>query len=204
MALMPCIKICGLSTPGTVQAAVDQGVDAVGFVFAPGSPRTVSPEEAAALTALVPPEVETVGVFRDQPIDEVLMAARESGVTTVQLHGSEPARDLDELAASGMRTLRAVSAARYTEWPHEWPRDQRLLIDAVAPGSGKRFAAVDLPSPPAGFWLLAGGLDATNVGELLRMHRPSGVDVSSGVEASRGVKGIDLMAGFVRAVRAAV
>ena len=107
------VKICGLSTPETVAAAVAAGASAVGFVFAPGSPRTVGPELVRDLVSQVPKSVETVGVFRNQPVDEVIELARNSGVGTVQLHGNEPHADLEALHAQGFATLRALSIDGY-------------------------------------------------------------------------------------------
>lgn len=116
------VKICGLQTTETVAAAVDAGADAIGFVFAPGSPRTVTAELAAELGSTVPERVETVGVFRNQPIDEVVATARRAGVTTVQLHGDESLADMARLHGEGFRTLRAFSANAY----NALPGDERL------------------------------------------------------------------------------
>ena len=97
------IKICGLSTPESVAAAVEAGADAVGFVFAPGSPRTVDAELAASLGQAVPADVETVGVFRNQPLAEVMDIATRAAVSTVQLHGDEPLDDIRALQARGFQ-----------------------------------------------------------------------------------------------------
>lgn len=194
------IKICGLQTADTVRAAVDAGADAVGFVFAPGSPRTVSTTVAAALVAAVPTAIETVGVFRNQPIDEVIAAARAASLTTVQLHGSEPHADFRRLADEGLRPIRAIAAAEYRAVQHDGPA--RLLLDAAEPGAGATFDETELRERPSGFWLLAGGLRADNVSRLIRLFRPSGVDVSSGVERARGVKDPSLIAALVAAANA--
>ncbi|BDH59527.1 hypothetical protein MTP03_44660 [Tsukamurella sp. PLM1] len=139
------VKVCGLRTPETVDAAVVAGADAVGFVFAPGSVRLIDPDGAAALVARVPGDVETVGVFRKQPIDEVLAVARAAGVRTIQLHGDEPDEHFARAAEAGFGTIRAVSAARYSGSGHAGPG--RLLIDATVPGSGEPFDPADLPVP---------------------------------------------------------
>lgn len=199
------VKICGLQTVDTVAAAVDAGTDAVGFVFAPGSPRTVTAELAAQLGRTVPEGVETVGVFRNQPIDEVVDTARRAGVTTVQLHGDEPLADMARLHADGFRTLRAFSANAYNSLSGDerlaWD-SERLLLDAVEPGAGETFdAAVLVNGAPNGFWLLAGGLNPANVASLAASLKPAGVDVSSGVESSRGVKDVGLIRAFIHAAR---
>jgi len=199
------VKICGLQTTDTVAAAVEAGADAVGFVFAPGSPRTIGAELALRLGREVPLDIETVGVFRNQPLDEVLDIASAAKLTTVQLHGNETLADTARLRQAGFRTLRAFSAAGYSAlapagklaWASE-----RILLDAVEPGAGVAFDASVLGGDaPKGFWLLAGGLNPGNVAQLVAALGPSGVDVSSGVESSRGIKDTGLIREFIEAAR---
>lgn len=200
------VKICGLRTHETVRAAVDAGADAVGFVFAPGSPRTIGVREAAALRAHVPDHVEAVGVFRDQPIDLVIATARAASLGTVQLHGAEADEELEQLADEGFRPVRALSAQTYVAASPERRRRlsaHRLLIDAAEPGAGVTFGEAELGETPEGFWLLAGGLNPSNAARLVRLFEPAGVDVSSGVEHTRGVKDPALIEAFVAAVRTA-
>ncbi|MFJ3711672.1 phosphoribosylanthranilate isomerase [Streptomyces sp. NPDC090053] len=197
------VKICGLRTAETLDAAVGAGADAVGFVFAPGSPRLIDAEAARALSERVPDTVETVGVFRRQPVEEVLATASTVGLTTVQLHGDEGDADFERLRAAGFRTIRAMTSEAYLARPSLDPAD-RLLIDAPLPGGGTRFDTGSLRTrPPQGFWLLAGGLDPSNVAAAVRSANPGGVDVSSGVESSRGVKSAGLIRRFVGAAREA-
>lgn len=199
------IKICGLSEPASVSAAVESGADAVGFVFAPGSARLVEVEAARALVRGVPPGVETVGVFRDQPLDEVLRVAREAGVATIQVHGHEDPEFVEAVRAAGFPVIRAVSAAHFVEEGDGQAARfgaVRLLLDAPDPGAGATFDASALGSHrPAPGWILAGGLAPANVARLIKALAPSGVDVSSGVESSRGVKSVALIQSFVAAVR---
>lgn len=200
------IKICGLQTHATVAAAVTSGADAVGFIFAPGSPRTVSADLVAELVQEVPAPVETVGVFRNQPLTEVIDTARHANVSTVQLHGVEPLADIARLQEEGFQTLRAFTVDAYNALSGAdklaWSAE-RILLDAVDPGAGVTFDAsmLDGGTPP-GFWLLAGGLRPENVAELSARLRPAGVDVSSGVESSRGVKDVARIAAFSAAARA--
>ncbi|PYI68825.1 phosphoribosylanthranilate isomerase [Arthrobacter livingstonensis] len=200
------IKICGLQSAEAVAAATGAGADAVGFVFAPGSPRTVTADLAFRLGREVPHGVETVGVFRNQPLGEVLETAHRAELTTVQLHGNESMADIVRLRGEGFRTLRAFSAAAYNAldaadkvaWDSE-----RILLDAVEPGAGVAFDTTAVKAgPPSGFWLLAGGLTPHNVEQLATTLRPAGVDVSSGVESSRGVKDPQLIRDFIGALRA--
>lgn len=201
------IKICGLRTSESVAAAVESGANAVGFVFAPRSPRIIDPQSAAVLAAPVPQHIETVGVFRNQPLDTVIQVATAAKVSTVQLHGDESHEDIMVLRSAGFRTLRAFTVDAYealgAEERGRW-ESERILIDAVEPGAGVTFDASNvLAAPPAGMWLLAGGLNPGNVAGLVRTLNPSGVDVSSGVESSRGVKDCGLIADFIEAARSA-
>lgn len=200
------VKICGLSTADSVSAAVLGGADAVGFVMAPGGPRTIDPAEVHELVALVPDGVETVGVFRRQPAEEVVDKARHAGVTTVQLHGDEDPSIFDSVRAAGFGVIRATAAATYAAESREQREsygESRLLLDAPDPGAGSLFDPGPLrASPPLGPWILAGGLTPGNVGRMVAALAPSGVDVSSGVESSRGVKDPDLIREFLEAARA--
>lgn len=199
------VKICGLVEPENLAAAVRGGADAVGFVFAPGSPRTVDPGTVRELVRLVPDSVETVGVFRGQPVDQVVEMARAAGVRTVQLHGGEPLEDLDRVRAAGFGVIRALSVAEYLSELDRQPDGvalHRLLLDAPVPGAGIPFDPEPLlrHRPPQN-WLLAGGLNPSNVASLVDQMRPGGVDVSSGVESSRGVKDVELVESFIAAAR---
>ena len=199
------VKICGLSEPVTLAAAVEAGANAVGFVFAQVSPRTVAPEVVRELVLQVPAMTETVGVFRNQPIDKVIEMARIAGVRTVQLHGGEPLADFTLLQEHGFDTIRALSVDEYVaelERDPEGLQAHRLLLDAPIPGAGIPFdPAPILSHRPGGQWLLAGGLTPANVRKLVRQVSPGGVDVSSGVESSRGVKDVQLIRDFIAAVR---
>lgn len=203
------VKICGLSTPEAVETAVDAGADAVGFVLAPGSPRTVDAGLAASLVSAARAaarragrDVETVAVVRGQPLEEIARLARAAGVDTVQLHGDEPDSVADALREAGFRVIRALAAGEYTRRTEAgWSSPDRLLLDAAVPGSGARFTEDELRSAPSGFWALAGGLSPENVASAVESLRPRGVDVSSGVESSRGVKDLGLIKAFIAAAR---
>jgi phosphoribosylanthranilate isomerase len=200
------VKICGLTTVEAVAASVEAGADAVGFVLAPGSPRTLDAPAARLLAAGVPSPVETVGVFRGQPVDEVVDLATRAGVRMVQLHGNETPADVATVRSAGFRVIRAVGVDAYSAESEEARRgfaEDALLIDAVAPGAGAAFdAAPLLAAPPHRDWILAGGLSPDTVADRIAELRPAGVDVSSGVESSRGVKDVALIRAFVAAARA--
>ncbi|MCX5012569.1 phosphoribosylanthranilate isomerase [Streptomyces sp. NBC_00555] len=193
------VKICGLKTVQGVDAAVAAGADAVGFVFAPGSPRTVDAAAARELAGRVPDSVLTVGVFRGQPVEEVRRLTEESGVRAVQLHGDEGPEYYEELRAPGRRLIRAT--AEHVERCGEYGEDL-LLLDAPDPGSGKpwNWGSAEF-TPPEGQWLLAGGLTPATVREAVEATGAWGVDVSSGVERERGVKSPELIRAFIEAAR---
>lgn len=194
------VKICGLRTERDVDTAVEAGADAVGFVFAE-SPRTVDTETARRLSERVPEHVLTVGVFRGQPVEEVVRLTRDSGIRAVQFHGDEGPEYYRALRAPGRTLIRATSAGRTPVRCGELKEDM-LLLDAPDPGSGKPW---NWASPgftaPTGRWLLAGGLHPQNVRQAVEATGAWGVDVSSGVESARGVKSERLIRAFVAAAR---
>ncbi|MFJ3384404.1 MULTISPECIES: phosphoribosylanthranilate isomerase [unclassified Curtobacterium] len=198
------IKICGLSTPDTVDAAIDAGADAVGFVFAAGSPRTVTADLAKELVERVPEGIDAVGVFRDQEIDEVVGIASAVGLTTLQLHGGESATDFARARDAGFFTIRAVAAEDYLrETPEQrgsYDHDL-LLLDAAVPGSGRLIDPAVMADGIDEAWILAGGLTPANVVAAVERLDPDGVDVSSGVESEPGVKDAAKIRAFVEAVR---
>jgi len=209
---MTAVKICGLSEPATLDAAVAAGTDMVGFVFFPPSPRHLSFERAAALAARVPARIGRVGVFVD-PDDALLEAAVAAGrLTAIQLHGSEPPEraaavkrrfGLETWKAASVRTRADITAA----FAFAGAAD-RLLFDAKAPssplpgGNGLRFdwrLLEGLAIPMA--WGLSGGLDPANVADAIGATAAPLVDVSSGVEDAPGVKSAAKIEAFVKAVR---
>jgi phosphoribosylanthranilate isomerase len=201
------IKVCGLTRAEDALLAVELGVDALGFVFWPGSPRVVTAARAAAIAAALPPLVATVGVFVDQPVDDIRRIAAEVGLSAVQLHGDEPAASWRVVPGCCLKAVSAgagFDAASLASWPHGvYP-----LVDAADPvrrgGTGRladwsAAAAIARLRPT----ILAGGLDAENVGDAIARVRPHAVDVSSGVERSPGIKDANRLRAFVDAVAAA-
>ncbi|RKT54825.1 phosphoribosylanthranilate isomerase [Saccharothrix australiensis] len=195
------VKLCGLRTTADVATAVDAGADAVGFVFSP-SARQVDPATAGRLVREVPPHVLSIGVFSGVPAAEVRRLAVESGVGAVQLHGAYPKAAFDEVSTSGLPLVRAVALTPGTDVRVGAHGEEMLLLDSPVPGSGERWDLTALDGArPEGRWLLAGGLGVRNVAEAVARARPWGVDVSSGIESSRGVKDHGLMREFVAAAR---
>ena len=198
------VKVCGLSTPESVREAVDAGADAVGFVLT-ASPRVVSPSQAAALLSGVPSGVSPIGVFRDEPVADAIAIARAAGLEWIQLHGTRSRADVATVHDAGMKLVRAITMGAAQDEFEDWGEDL-LLIDAAVPGSGKSWdyaSVAALPVLEGRNWLLAGGLQAANVGQASAAAHAWGVDVSSGVEASRGVKDPAKIRAFVHAAKAA-
>jgi len=193
------IKICGLRTPGMVDECVALAVDAIGFVFAPSSVRYADAPLVRALGERIPSSVEGVGVFLDAPIDEIASGLDRAGLSTAQLHGDYSRDDIALLESRGFRVIRALSVSRFIA---DGASSGRVLIDGDNPGSGAEFSAGLLAGRerPAG-WILAGGLTPATVARRVRELAPGGVDVSSGVESSRGVKSAELIREFVAAAR---
>ena len=216
------IKICGLTRPQDVAAAVEAGADAVGFVFYPASPRNVSFEQAARLAVLLPPFVTAVGLFVNPQTDFVAEALRRVPLQMLQFHGDESdARCAafcsanSTVSASGApRCLPWIKAARVRpgvdllEFSAFHSGACGLLLDAFTEGYGGSGKTFDWTLIPAGFkrpLVLSGGLDPDNVGEAVRRVRPWAVDVSSGVEVTgaKGIKDAAKIAAFIAGVRSA-
>jgi phosphoribosylanthranilate isomerase len=198
------VKVCGLSTPESVRAAVDAGADAVGFVLT-ASPRVVSPSQASVLLEGVPAGVSPIGVFRHEPVADAVAIARAAGLEWIQLHGPRSRGDVALVHDAGMKLIRAVTMGATPE-EFEDRGEDLLLIDAAVPGSGEAWdyaSVAALPVLQGRRWLLAGGLDPANVGGASTAAHAWGVDVSSGVEASRGVKDLAKIRAFVHAVKGA-
>lgn len=195
------VKVCGLSTTESVQAAVESGTDAVGFVLTK-SPREVSPEQARALLAGVPEGIAAVGVFRHETAADAVDTARAAGLEWVQLHGARTPEDVRAVHDAGMRLIRAVTLGATAEEFADWGEDL-LLVDAAVPGSGEAwdYALMREKGLAGRNWLLAGGLSPENVADAAEAAGAWGVDVSSGVESSRGVKNLAKVRAFVRAAK---
>jgi phosphoribosylanthranilate isomerase len=199
------VKICGITELSDAMHAVEHGATALGFVFWPRSPRCISPDRAATITAALGPGVQTVGVFVNETVDEMRRVAEQVGLTTIQLHGDEPAsyaHDLD------WPVWRATTVDRIEQAAAEWPTDTTFLMDAADPvlrGGTGRTVDWGHAAAAARSWriILAGGLTPDNVADAVAAVRPFGVDVSSGVEDAPGVKNRDKVARFLASARGA-
>lgn len=198
------VKICGITTEEDALLAVAMGADALGFVFAAGSTRQVTPAVVTDIVKRLPTDVVTLGVFRDEAPDRVVDIVRRCGLTGAQLHGHESAEECARVARELAFTVQAFPAGdRFIDRARAYPVEV-VLIDNPRPGSGQVFDWSLADGVPDGKrLLLAGGLDPDNVADAIRRVQPWGVDVSSGVEASPGRKDPRKVRSFVNAARAA-
>ncbi|PZO07143.1 MAG: phosphoribosylanthranilate isomerase [Lysobacteraceae bacterium] len=201
------IKFCGLTRPGDVRLAVELGVDALGFVFATASPRRLVPEQVESLRQAVPPLVDVVALFMDNPGSDVVAAIRVLRPSVLQFHGGED----DAFCRSfGLPFIKTVAmgqgAADAVLARKRYPSASAFLLDGHGPGQpGGRGESFDWNIiPPLGRPVfLAGGLAPGNVGQAIRAANPYAVDVSSGIESVPGTKDGEKMQQFVDEVRRA-
>jgi len=197
------VKICGITSPGDAELAVEAGADAIGLVFAP-SRRQVDVDEARVIVASVPEHVLAVGVFRDHLAREVLETAEAVGLRAVQLHGSETPRTSRQVHEQVPVLVRAMAAGSPDLAEIDEHGADVVLLDAPTPGAGVAFdwrLVGDLTRRHR--ILLAGGLRPDTVADAIAQVQPWGVDVASGVEAAPGRKDPDAVRAFVAAARAA-
>jgi phosphoribosylanthranilate isomerase len=209
------VKICGLRTPDTLDAALEAGADLVGFVFFPASPRHVGFEQARALGACAPGRAQKVALTVDA--DDALLAriVEVLAPDALQLHGHEtPARVAAVKARFGLPVAKALPVAEAADLavvPAYAAVADRILFDARPPQDATRPGGLGQPFDwhllegiePGLPFMLSGGLNAGNVAEALAITRAPGVDVSSGIERAPGDKDPDLIRAFIRAAREA-
>jgi len=210
-------KICGITRLEDLRAVVEAGADALGFVFYPPSPRYLTPEAATPLIAAMPPFVTSVGLFVNASLEELQAVIKLAPIQLLQFHGDESAQECHRLASAVNRPfIRAfrvkpdTSAADLLECEAEYraasPLFQGLLLDTFVDsfgGSGKVFDWSLIPKELAPRVVLSGGLSVQNATDAVVGVRPFAVDISSGVELSKGVKDAAKVQAFVQAVRLA-
>lgn len=211
------IKICGLTRAEDVRAAVAAGADAVGFVFYAKSPRHVTPAQAVELMRALPPFVTATGLFVNATEQEVAATVAAAPVGLLQFHGDETAEQCAALAAAAGRPFIRAFRVKPDTQPHELleyeaayraasARFAGLLLDTYVDaygGAGKVFDWSLIPNALAPRAVLSGGLSVHNATGAVERVRPFAVDISSGVEAAKGIKDARLIAAFIAAVRAA-
>ena len=201
------VKICGITSYEDARAAVEAGADALGFVFYDKSPRFINPVRAAGIISKLPPFIQTVGLFVNEETEQVNWTADYCGIDVVQLHGDETPEDCLELKRRVIKAFRIQKIISID--PLEKYQDYQVsgyLLDAWSPdaygGTGRTFNwELARAAKQYGPVILAGGLTPDNVAEAIRVVKPYGVDVSSGVEAAPGKKDAEMVREFIRAAK---
>lgn len=202
--------MCGTTTLQDAQAAVELGIDALGFIFADWSPRYIKPATALQIVSEIPPFVDKIGVFVNKDQKEVEEIIHYLGLTGVQLHGDEDPEFCDRIARAvpSCSVLKAFRIGQHTQIEDIAPYNsvvRGFVLDSFVEnqegGTGRTFAweilqRLDLQKP----FLLAGGLNRDNITEALRLVSPFGIDVNSGVEDAPGRKNHELLRYFIEAV----
>jgi phosphoribosylanthranilate isomerase len=197
------VKICGITNEDDALFAVAMGADALGFVFAP-SPRQVAAQQVYDITRRLPPEILTVGVFRDEHPSRVVKLVHQAGVKAAQLHGNETPAEAIEVAANVRWMIKAFAAGSSELARADQYGTDLILVDSPSPGSGKVFNWDLAAEAPDGVRvILAGGLTPDNVAEAIGVVEPWGVDVSTGVESAPGRKDALKVKRFIDNARAA-
>ncbi|WP_303908881.1 phosphoribosylanthranilate isomerase [Thiohalomonas denitrificans] len=201
------VKICGITRSDDARVAVEAGADAIGLVFYPRSPRVVTAEQAAAIVATLPPFVTAVGLFVDAERKDIDAVLERVPLDLLQFHGSETPESCESLGRRYIKAVRMRSDIDLREMAERYASADGLLLDAyqegVPGGTGERFDWDRIPDDLNLPVVLAGGLAPGNITDAVRSVRPFAVDVSSGVEADKGIKDAAKIAAFMRGVRRA-
>lgn len=188
------VKICGITTYEDAMMAIAAGADALGFVFYPPSPRFITPQDAKKIIEKLPPFVEKVGLFVNENAAAINAMSRESDITLAQIHFEAPQEILDGLCIPYVQVTRAAQEEDISELDGQY-----RLVDAYCEaygGMGKRLNLEWFKDKDNSHIILAGGLSPENVHEALE-YGFYGVDVSSSVEASKGIKDPDKVRSFI-------
>ncbi|MBS1156586.1 MAG: N-(5-phosphoribosyl)anthranilate isomerase [Proteobacteria bacterium] len=203
--MIPRIKICGLRDPETALAAARLGADAIGLVFYAPSPRAVNIETARRIAQCLPPFVTTVGLFVDADPAYVCKVLASVPLDILQFHGEESPEYCRQFSRPYLKAVRVKPALDLLEYAARYADARGILVDTYVPqapgGTGETFDWSLLPQHFPLPLVLSGGLHPGNVSEAIRRVRPWAVDVSSGVESSKGIKDVAKIAAFNEAVR---
>ena len=198
-------KICGITRVEDALAAAQAGVDAIGLVFYAKSPRAVSIVQAQKIIAALPPFVSTVGLFVNAAQAEVNEVLSELPLDVLQFHGDETPAHCKSFSRPYFRALRMQPGVDIAQEAAKYTHAQGILLDAWVPGvhggTGERFDWAQIPENLAKPLILAGGLNADNAAQAMRKVQPWALDVSGGVESSKGIKDADKMRKFLYAVQ---
>ena len=199
------VKFCGITRAQDAVLAVALGVDALGFVFHPESPRYIEPGAAASIIAELAPFVTTVGLVVDRTVADVEQIIATTSIDIVQCHGDEQAVDCESLSRPYIKAIRVKADMDVGAMARSHPRARAVLLDAYVPGvpggSGQRFDWRQAQTEIAQPLIIAGGLDGGNVCSAISQLSPYAVDVSSGIESSPGLKDPEKMTEFMQNIR---
>ncbi|MEQ1602705.1 MAG: phosphoribosylanthranilate isomerase [Methylophilaceae bacterium] len=202
------VKICGITRVEDAVAAVQHGADAIGLVFYAKSPRNVSRQQAARIVAELPAFVSVVGLFVDADPAEIRQTLAAVHLDLLQFHGDETPEECRQYRMPYMKAIRVRSDSNLIQYALDFTDAKALLLDAfaegVAGGTGQVFDWRLIPQDLPQSIILAGGLNAGNVRDAIQQVRPYAVDVSGGVEKSKGIKDVEKIATFMRGVRDAI
>ena len=200
------VKICGITRIEDALAAAEAGADAIGLVFEPKSPRAVKPEQAQIIARALPPFITVVGLFVNAAADTVDTILKRVPLDLLQFHGDETPEQCRRHHRPYIKAIHMRDDLNLKENARRYADAQGLLLDTatdVAGGSGRSFDWSRVPSGLGKPVILVGGLTPENVAEAVRTVRPFAVDVSSGVEQSKGIKDAAKITAFIKAVREA-
>lgn len=196
------VKICGITRPEDGVMAARLGADAIGLVFYARSPRAVSLIQAQAVVAALPPFVTTVALFVDPQPDEVNAVLAAVAPDLLQFHGDESPEFCDQFARPWIKAVAMREGLDLAAVMQQYRHGQGVLLDTYRPGlpggTGETFDWDAIPAELAERIILAGGLNPANIAAAIAKVRPYAVDVSGGVEASKGIKDAALMAAFLK------
>ncbi len=201
------VKICGITCYDDAKAAISEGADALGFVFYEPSPRYISVEETELIFNKIPPFINTVGLFVNAKYEFVLNASNALNINLLQFHGDEDEAYCSSFGKPYIKAIRIQETTNLLDVSRQFHSASGLLIDAFDKdkfgGTGETFdwdllqTTCELPI------ILAGGLSPDNISDAIKQTRPYAVDVSSGVEKSKGVKSHPLIKQFMKEVKCA-
>ena len=201
------VKICGITRVADALDAIALGADALGFVFYAPSPRAVSAQTVQNIVAQLPPFVSTVGLFVDATPQEVQSVLAQVPLSLLQFHGDETNEYCQQFGVPWIKALRMEPDSDILAKIAQYPQAQGILLDAWHPhlkgGTGQTFDWRHWPHSNNKALILAGGLTPENVTEAIHFTKPYAVDVSGGVEASKGIKEFTLLQAFMAGVNAA-
>lgn len=199
------IKICGITRIEDALAAAKAGADAIGLVFHAASPRAVSVEQAAAIVRALPPFVTSVGLFVDASKERVEQVLSQVPLDLLQFHGDEPDVFCQGFARPYLKALRVQAGDDLNALAARWPGASGILLDSYKPGvpggTGETFDWSTIPAQRDWNLVLAGGLNPDNVRQAMDRAAPWAVDISGGVESSKGIKDVSKINAFIREVR---